>query len=41
MLTYELIAKVPEIKADQIIQNSPKTNKKRSYTKKKAKKKKN
>ena len=39
ILICELIAKVPEIKADQIVQNSPKANKKRNFTKKKKKKK--
>ena len=39
ILIYELIAKVPEIKADQIVQNSPKANKRRKYTKKEKKRK--
>jgi len=37
ILAYKLIAKVPEIKVNQIVQNSPKANKKKNYMKKKRK----
>ena len=37
ILIYELTSKIPKIKANPIIQNSPKAKKKKNYTKKKRK----
>ena len=34
ILIYELIAKVPEIKVDEVVQNSPKSKKKKKLYKK-------